>query len=559
MFVQKKSSIILAIVTLLVVGPSLADDQTQRPNAYALIIGSNRGGPGQEDLRYAQQDARRIRDVLTQLGGYSVENTTMILDPGQQQLLDAIAEVKSRLAVHEGSDESSVFLLYYSGHARANALNMGVEELELTRLRSLLESMPATLTIAILDACQTGAISRIKGVEPAADFSFNSVNHLNTAGVVVMASSAASELSQEAESLKSSFFTHHLVVGLRGAADLDSDGRVTLSEAYNYAYNRTLISTASTAIGKQHVTLETELKGKGDMVLTFPARASSVLRLPVQLAGDVLVHGRESQSVVAEMTKVAGQAIRLAIPEGQYRVFVRSEEDVFKCDLDLGQDQTAELVLEECSLAEPGEIGIKGPPEAFRETWGLELSFGVRRGISDNYSTRLRDFGFNEQLFRFNETFSFSLAGMYSFSRYLSLIIGFSSMGGGAYEKEVYDLEDNQRFQTFEWSAYDVGFYVRGTLPLIDGILNPYMQAGGGLSFGTSVFKDPVQASEVVDDQVHWGYHIEVGAGLNVMILDNFGVFGQLNYTHAPVIGNNLGDIHDSGGLSGMIGIRGAL
>jgi caspase domain-containing protein/outer membrane protein with beta-barrel domain len=557
--VQKKCSILVLAASLLLAGPSQADDQTKKPNAYALIIGSNRGGPGQEDLHFAKQDAQRVRDVLVQLGGYSVENTTMILDPGQQQLLDAIAEVKDRLAVHARRDESSMFLLYYSGHARANALNMGVEELDLAKLRILLEAMPSTLTIAILDACQTGAISRIKGVEPAADFSFNSVNHLNTAGVVVMASSAASELSQEAESLKSSFFTHHLVVGLRGAADTDADGRVTLSEVYNYAYNRTLISTASTAIGKQHVTLETELKGKGDMVITYPARASSALALPGQLAGDVLVHGRESHSVVAEMTKAPGQVVRLAIPGGQYRVYVRRGDEVLRCDLDLGEDQTAELVLEECSLAEPGEIGIKGPPEAWRETWGLELSFGMRRSVSDKYTTRLTDFGFKEQLFSFNETFSFSLAGMYSFSRYLSLVIAFSSMGGGDYEREVYDLEGNQRFQTFEWSAYDIGLYARGTLPLLDGILNPYLQAGGGLSIGTSVFKDPVQASEVVDDQVHWGYHIEVGAGLNVMIWDNFGVFGQLNYTYAPVIGNELGDVHDSGGLSGLIGIRGAL
>jgi len=101
---------------------------------------------------------------------------------------------------------------------------MGRNELPLSQLRQRLIQLPATVTIAILDACQTGAISHIKGAQPTADFSFNSVTDLNSAGLAVMASSSASELSQEADRLRGSYFTHHLVVGLRGAADSDGDG-----------------------------------------------------------------------------------------------------------------------------------------------------------------------------------------------------------------------------------------------------------------------------------------------------------------------------------------------
>jgi len=65
------------------------------------------------------------------------------------------------------------------------------------------------------------------------------------------------------------------------------------------------------------------------MVITYPARASSALSLPGQLAGDVLVHGKKSHSVVAEMSKAAGQTVRLAIPGGQYRVYVRRGDEVY--------------------------------------------------------------------------------------------------------------------------------------------------------------------------------------------------------------------------------------
>ena len=105
-----------------------------------------------------------------------------------------------------------------------------------------------------------------------------------------------------------------IVVGLRGAADKDGDGRVTLFEAYGYAYNQTLLVTAETKVGKQHVTLETKLRGRGEMVLTKPARATAALRLPRDLSAQVLVHRHPNQVVVAELSKAPGKGLRLALP-----------------------------------------------------------------------------------------------------------------------------------------------------------------------------------------------------------------------------------------------------
>ena len=100
-----------------------------------------------------------------------------------------------------------------------------------------------------------------------------------------MASSTAEELSQESDELKASYFTHHLVTALRGAGDGDGDGRVSLDEAYRYAYRRTLASTARTQVGEQHVTLETDLAGQGEVPVTFPAEARAQLDLPAPARG----------------------------------------------------------------------------------------------------------------------------------------------------------------------------------------------------------------------------------------------------------------------------------
>ena len=87
-------------------------------------------------------------------------------------------------------------------------------------------------------------------------------------------------------------------------------GRVTLGEAYRYAYNQTLVATAATAVGSQHATLETGLRGKGEVVLSYPAASSAQLELPAPLDGEVLVRNEPSGSVLAELHKVAGRPLK---------------------------------------------------------------------------------------------------------------------------------------------------------------------------------------------------------------------------------------------------------
>jgi len=559
--VDAKWNCLIMMSFLLVGGQARGTEVRADPEAYALVVGSNRAGPGQEELRFAREDARRMLELLSELGGYHKGNMKLLLDPDKEDLVAAIGEMGGRLSEHSRRGEQSVFLFYYSGHARAHALNMGEEEVELLELREKLTSLPSTVTVAILDACQTGAISRVEGAEPAADFSYNSVNNLNTAGVVVMASSSASELSQESESLGSSYFTHHLIVGLRGAADEDSDGKVTLSEAYRYAYNRTLVATAATAVGKQHVTLETELRGKGEMILTRPAEASSALNLPEEMDGEVLVHKEPKKTVVAEISKAKGDPVRLAFPPGDYVTYVRVGDEVLKCELALDEGSTLALNLDDCTEAEPEEIGVKG--EAQREAWyerfGLEVGLGGIWGVDDEYKQRLLDFGFNEQWLLFDQFMTISVNLTYEVSPYISIVAGWSMLDTGSYERPVWDMSGEEHHQRFEWSAHGVGVYLRGSLPLFDGVLVPYVQAGGGLAWGDTVYRDPLQASEVVDDQTHFGYHLSAAAGLQIMIWDFLGLYGQASYTTAPAVENRQGDVHDSGGPGIVLGIRGAL
>ena len=446
--------------------PGLAGAQgAPRAAMRALVVGSNRGGPGQEDLHFAEDDARRFADVLVEIGGYEPRGVTLLLNPNREQLLSRLDEERGRLQARRDAGEASVFTFYYSGHARSTALSLGNDEVPLGELRQRLLSLPATVRVAILDACQTGAISQIKGATPVGDFSYNSVSDLHAAGAAIMASSTASELSQESEALRSSFFTHYLLVGLRGAADVDLDGRVTLSEAYRYAYHRTLMATASTAVGKQHVTLENDLKGKGEMVLTWPARASAQLDLPAALRAEVVVQKRPGGSVMAEVIKVAGEPMKLALPPGKYLALLRLGESARRCDLALAAGTTTPLLVDGCaevSLEQAtSKVGHADPTP-----WGIELQGGAIFSRDDGYNRRLTQFGFDGSS---GMTISGNLSLTRALGRYLGLVVRFDTLEGSEAKREVAATGAETRTQTFEWQAYGVGAFLRAGVPLVDG------------------------------------------------------------------------------------------
>src|SRR5688572_24682119 len=330
-------------------GTAAADEPVA---TYAIVVGSNAGGPGQADLKYAEDDARRIGTLLVELGGYKSDQVDVVVHPTPDQLrarINALAEKVN--ADHVAGRQSRVFF-YYSGHARASALDLGSEQMMVMELRQRLFQMPAKLTVVVLDACQSGAFSRVKGAAPTADFSFNSRQQLDASGVAVLASLSASELSQESEQLRSSYFTHHLLVALRGASDANKDGLVTIDEAYRYAYHQTLLATAETAVGGQHVPLEVDLKGHGEVPLAFPRAATKHIELPASLEGKTLVHDKRAKTVIAETYKSKGAAVRIAVAPGDYEVIVRQSKTLSRCNvsaggtIDLSRCSTEKLVTD---------------------------------------------------------------------------------------------------------------------------------------------------------------------------------------------------------------------
>lgn len=258
-------------------------EETLPLRRFALVVGANSGSAGRVRLRYAESDARQVGKLLQEMGGVAAEDCALLVEPGRAAFLAAWGKCRDRLAQVRPASRRLEFVFYYSGHSDEEGLQLGRERVGYAELRQALATIPTDARVAVFDSCASGAFIRRKGGSPRQPFLVDVANDLK--GSAVMTSSSATEASQESDRIRGSFFTHFLVSGLRGAADASHDGRVTLSEAYQFAFNETLAQTTRSAAGPQHPNYAIEMSGTGDMVMTDIRRSPSRLRLATELTG----------------------------------------------------------------------------------------------------------------------------------------------------------------------------------------------------------------------------------------------------------------------------------
>ncbi|MBI3185150.1 MAG: caspase family protein [Myxococcales bacterium] len=285
---------------------------------FALAVGSNEGAPARSKLWFAEHDAQRVADALAELGEFRSEDISVLKAPTAKELRAALGQLAQRAQGALDAGEVPLVVFYYSGHADPQGLELGKERLGYGELSKLLLGIPEGVRVAILDACHSGALTQVKGARPA-PLDFEVPREPRADGVAIITSSSASEAAQESAQLGGSFFTHHLTLGLRGAADSDGDGRVTLSESYRYAYHRTLAATSEAGAAPQHPTYAIRMAGKGEVVLVDLRRARSTLQFAAGAGRSYLVTHEKSMEVVAEVA-TSPEPLRVALPAGRYRV-----------------------------------------------------------------------------------------------------------------------------------------------------------------------------------------------------------------------------------------------
>lgn len=262
-------AIILAgLVTAAASTEATAAPHEAEPRRFALVVGSNHSlDPSQAALRFADDDAARMAELLTEVG-VDTELVTH-LDRDSQAMFPALvprarrpdgagldaayADLLERMGQAKADGAAVELLVYYSGHGDVGPDGQGYLTLEgdkLTRTRlfaDLLARSPADHNHVIIDACRSEqfVLSRGSGDGSGKAWQPDQVDvdlgrsvqayldkhHLGgfpNTGVVLAHS--ADQQTHEWDRYRGGIFTHELLSGLRGGADLNGDGRIEYSE-----------------------------------------------------------------------------------------------------------------------------------------------------------------------------------------------------------------------------------------------------------------------------------------------------------------------------------------
>jgi hypothetical protein len=352
---------------------------------YAFLVGANKGAAHEVPLRYAESDVGAVADLLVQLGGFPSERVTRLIAPTaprvRRALLDLIVRIQQDLRTGGGE---AVLFAYYSGHADAQNLHLGGTELPMEELSGLVRASQAKLKVLLVDACRSGALTRVKGGRPVAPFQIGIEDLLRNEGYAVITSSSAGEDAQESEAFRSSVFTHHFLAGLRGLGDLNLDRLVTLGEAYSYSSEQTLKTSINTLAGSQHATFEYDLRGRADPVLADLRTSGELAELVLAAAGDYLLMDPDSGALLFEAgAKVARLPLKLS--PGRYRVRARTGEAVFETELALAPGESRTLQPSQMRSVPIAQVVRKGETAAQLAN-GPVLSGTMHGPLASGYS-----------------------------------------------------------------------------------------------------------------------------------------------------------------------------
>lgn len=240
--------------------------QYRNCDRWAIIVGISRYQHSGWNLKYADRDADELyKLLLTSSGGnYKQENI--------HKLTNEQATTRNiRIELHDFLKQPAredVVLLYFACHGspdpdRPKNLYLLTHDTEPSRIAgtalpmreielAIRETLLAEKVIVLADTCHSGAIGGGIGHRSASDDSAHMKRYLQElskarAGTALLTSAETSQVARESDQWGGGHgvFTHYLLEGMRGAADEDNNGIVTIGELFEYVRDNVKRSTSN--------------------------------------------------------------------------------------------------------------------------------------------------------------------------------------------------------------------------------------------------------------------------------------------------------------------------
>jgi hypothetical protein len=205
---------------------------------WAVVVGVGRY-TSMPVLKYTDDDAYRLYAFLkSPEGGSLPDRQIQVLiddDATRGNILRAVTDVLGK------ADANDVIMFYFSGHGLDGAF-LPVDfdgmnnRLTHQELRQALDKIQARHKIVIADACHSGSLFAARDATSAQVTSQRLYNAFenSSGGLALMMSSKSEEYSLEDQGLRSGVFSHFLIKGLRGSADINGNKVIDITELYNY-------------------------------------------------------------------------------------------------------------------------------------------------------------------------------------------------------------------------------------------------------------------------------------------------------------------------------------
>ncbi len=200
-----------------------------------------------EDLRCPENDVGGFNEMLTSKDHGQFTETLILKNKPHHEVLRNINRILRQ------ASKDDLVLIYFSGHGKLNpagrlhlaTVDTVFNELEATSIpveiiRSYIDISASRKVVLILDCCFAGAAGDAF-TKTRSDVGDQLQLMAGGRGTYIMTASTGIQVAQEKESDKYGVFTKHIIEGIRhGAADLNSDGRITMSELYEYVHDKVL-------------------------------------------------------------------------------------------------------------------------------------------------------------------------------------------------------------------------------------------------------------------------------------------------------------------------------
>jgi len=245
---------------------------------WAVVIGINKY-THLPPLKYAVNDAREFYRYLVDVNKVPEENVWLLLD--EDATLD---KVKSTLGtrLRRSAGKEDTVIIYLAGHGamesdssspdgdglekyilpyNADPKDLYSSAMPMREIAQIFQRISSDRLILITDMCYSGATGGrtvpVPGIR--ANISGAFLERISRGrGRVVLTAGDANEVTVERDDLRHGVFTYFLLEGLRGKADADGNGIITVDEVYRYVSIKVPQATGQA----QHPVRKGETKGE---------------------------------------------------------------------------------------------------------------------------------------------------------------------------------------------------------------------------------------------------------------------------------------------------------